>query len=373
MATQAGGNSGGYAEVFRYDVFISYAHGPRDAAGRGPLKRWSHQFRDLLETNLEYFGIDPARIFFDDGARLDERLDPHAALATQFGEELAASAMLQVHVSPPYLKSEWCGRELAAWTAALPRKPGGPDRRISLIRVGDTADAPWPEALAPGGTQLPGVRFHDEGVVYPWGWNLDYDGAAPTAMFSDALTTTAAFLAKRIKEIQDDMQRRAAEARQVRMLEGGTAGVKSVYLHGRERESALWQRTADDLRRLDVEVRPFNPAPDDDEGQEWESLSKVASRCEAMLLVGGDRYDLDADLDVVGRDRRNYIQAKFRKFLPCAVIDRANLGNAGFVRAAQLRGIDWLDAGRADWGDAFRSWLGDAAQRAAAKYGLDPV
>lgn len=369
---QGGDRQGAWvSDPFRYDLFISYAHGPRDAKGRGPLQRWSQQFRDLLEVNLSLYLGRPARIFFDEGERLNESLDALAPLETQFAQDMAQSAMLQVHVSRPYLGSKWCAHELNGWLASLPTKLGGIERRISVVRVGDTGDTAWPEALAPNGTQLPGNRFHDEGSIIPWGFNLDFGGNAPSPAYSAELINTAGVIHRRLVELDSEARRRVAEAEQVRALDAGTAGVRSVYLHGRVRETDLWNRTADELTRLDVEVRPVAPAPDEDEADVWKSLSRVASQCEAMLLVGGNAFELDADLDVVGRDRRAYIQSKFSKFLPCAVVDRTGLKNDRFLRAAKLRGIDWLDARTPEWGDGFRGWLGDAARRTANKYGLD--
>ncbi|WBH16815.1 hypothetical protein [Sphingomonas radiodurans] len=360
------------SDPFRYDLFISYAHGPRLPNGHGPLKRWSKQFRDLLEVNLSLYLGRPARIFFDEGERLNESLDALASLETQFAQDLAHSAMLQVHVSRPYLGSKWCAHELNGWLAGLPTKLGGVERRISVVRVGDTGDIVWPEALAPGGTQLPGNRFHDEGSIVPWGMNLDFEGDAPSPAFSAELINTAGVIHRRLMELDSEARRREAEAQQVRALDAGITGVRSVYLHGREREADWWNRTADELTQLDVEVQPITgPAPDEDEGDVWRSLSRVASQCEAMLLVGGNAYELAADLDVVGRDRRNFIQSKFSKFLPCAVVDRTGLKNDRFLRAAKLRGIDWLDARTPEWGDGFRGWLGDAARRTANKYGID--
>jgi hypothetical protein len=361
-----------FSDAFRYDLFISYAHGLPGPNGDGPLKRWSRQFRDLLEENLSFLSGSPARIFFDDGSRADESLDPLATLETQFGEKLAQSAMLQVHMSKYYLRSKWCGRELARWLESLPDKVGGPDRRISVVRLSETGDIAWPDALAPSGTQLPGNRFHDRESELPWGFGRDFS-TAPTEAFNAELITTAGVIHRRLTEIREAFDRRAAEAAQVRALDAGTSGVRSVYLHGRQREKEIWSRTAEELTRLDVEVQPFQPAPDDDEGETWNTLSKVASRCEAMLLVSADPFELGADLDMIGRERRNYIQSKFRKFLPCAVVDRTGLKNDLFLRAAKLRGIDWLDAQTPGWGGSFQSWLVDAAKRTAAKYGIDPA
>lgn len=374
------GTSGGddwpeYGQAFAYDLFISYAHGPVGETGRGPLQSWSRQFQQLLKLNLPLLGVDPARIYFDNGTRAEDRVDSLAPLDEQFAAALKKSAMLQVHVSNHYLKSKWCAKELAAWLACQPTKPGSADRRISLIRVGDTGDKPWPDALQPGGTQLPGPFFHDRGTPVPWGLNQDFEQNVPSPAFNTALINEAGAIARRIEELKGELRRRAAEERQVRLMAAGaaTGAPPPIYLHGRARERPLWDKVAADLTTVGMEIRPSRPAPDDDEQTPWGNYSKVASGCVAMVLVGNDPSDLDVELDVIGRDRRNYIRSRFGKFLPCAVLDRAGLKTPQAERSARLRDVDWLEAGHDDWPLTFKSWLETTAARVTAdKYGVTP-
>ena len=92
-----------------------------------------------------------------------------------------------------------------------------------------------------------------------------------------------------------------------------------------------------------------------------------------MLLVGADQFELDDDLDVIGRDQRNLIQARFQRYLPCAVVDRKGLRSDAFVDAATIRGIEWLDGTRSDWTSEVPPWIARSAATAAAKYGVSPA
>ncbi|MEA3065661.1 MAG: hypothetical protein QOJ27_2113 [Sphingomonadales bacterium] len=354
---------------FTHDIFISYAYGPKDG-DYAPLKEWSSQFRALLQLNLQLAGINPLAIWFDDNRDRDHGIDALEELDKQFTAEIKASALLQTHVSSFYLGSRWCAQELAKWVEALPAKPGGKERRISIVRVGDTAGEPWPEALAPNGEQLPGHLFHEPATSVPLGINRDWKGRAPCDKFNQMMLDLSSVLRNRLLELEQELDQRAAERNQVRDLLSGNP--RSIYLHGRASRRAEWHETRDQLLGLGMEVRPLSPVPDDDEGPAWRKLTHIASRCQAMLLLGADQFELDDDLDVIGRDQRNLIQARFQRYLPCAVVDRKGLRSDAFVNAASIRGIEWLDGTKSDWTDDVPPWIARTAATAARKYGISP-
>lgn len=355
---------------FENDIFISYAYGPKDR-DYAPLQHWSSQFRTQLKLNLMLAGIVPLGIWFDDRRDSDHGIDPMDELGKQFTDEIGASALLQTHVSSFYLTSHWCAQELAKWVETLPAKPGGKERRISVVRVGDTGGESWPEALAPNGEQLPGHFFHEPGSPVPLGISMDWQGHAPCKAFNAAMIDLSSVLRNRLQELGQELDRRAAEMNQVRDLLSGSP--RSIYLHGRASHRAEWRETRDQLLELGLEVRPLSPAPDDDEGPAWPKLTRIASRCQAMLLLGADQFELDDDLDVIGRDQRNLIQARFQRYLPCAVVDRKGLRSEAFVKAAAVRGIEWLDGTKSGWTDDVPPWIARTAETAARKYGVPPA
>lgn len=352
---------------YRHDIFISYAHGPAfgDVA---PLRDWSRQYHELLVANLRLMDIDPISVYLDGNRDRDDAIDPLDELGAQLADAVGGSAMLQVHLSNRYLRSEWCKRELAAWAESLPGKAGAKDRRISVTRLMDTGQAPWPDLLQPGGNQLPGVAYFTPGEDGPWGLNLDFEGKAPNDEFARAILLEVGAIRKRLQELRDELLKQAAAKSQLRNLEG--PGQKTIYLHGREAQRREWDATRRELGTLNVEIRPSGPAPDDDDPVRWDKLSNVASRCDAMLMVGADRFELDDDLDLVGRERRALIQARFSRYLPCAVVDRANLRSEAFVRAASRRDVAWLNGQGANWQNQVQAWLADSTAATADKYGL---
>ncbi len=119
---------------------------------------------------------------------------------------------------------------------------------------------------------------------------------------------------------------------------------------------------------------PGEPEPldADDDSRKRNEYARLASRCDAMVLVGADGLNLDFDLDVVGRERRNFIASKYRKYLPCAVFDRrGNLARPARVSNARRFGIDWIDPNACDWPDYIKVWLQSSAEKVRQRYGLD--
>jgi hypothetical protein len=90
-----------------------------------------------------------------------------------------------------------------------------------------------------------------------------------------------------------------------------------------------------------------------------------------MLLVGADDDTLDIDIDLIGSDRRELIFSGFGRYLPCAVVDMAGLGNPLFIRAAQRRDIGWIDGSQPKWPSQFQAWLSQTAGRTADQYGVE--
>jgi hypothetical protein len=248
-------------------------------------------------------------------------------------------------MSPHYLGSAWCEKELECWRRSQ-SKIGGPERRTAVARIFKTDHKDWPAALKDAsGEALPGWWFHArDGAEEPWGWMLGWNGLAPNEEFAAAMINLAGALRKRLCEIDEELTRREHERRQVAALQAGQ--VKAIYLHARDEHRRWWEETSHRLDSIGVEVKPGDPEPsttDEDESLRG-NLARIASRCDPMLLVGVDRFALDDDIDLIGRDRRNYIRSRFQKYLPCAIVDCVGLQNEQRLRAARNRDIAWFDA-----------------------------
>jgi TIR domain len=91
---------------------VSYSHGDVNQAGNSLLKDWSVQFVDLLNKNLCIILRHQVSVFLDDSESHENALDRLASLTDQLKTKIEKSALLQVLMSPHYLGSEWCAKEL---------------------------------------------------------------------------------------------------------------------------------------------------------------------------------------------------------------------------------------------------------------------
>ena len=91
--------------VFEDDLFISYAHIDNQPLAEG-LKGWVETFHERLKIRLEQLTGEPARIW------RDRKLSGNEIFAETLVTRLSKVSLLVVVLSPPYIKSEWCLREL---------------------------------------------------------------------------------------------------------------------------------------------------------------------------------------------------------------------------------------------------------------------
>src|SRR5438105_1963542 len=90
---------------FEDDLFISYAHIDNQPLADG-LKGWVKTFHERLKIRLEQLTGEPARIW------RDRKLQGNDIFAETLVARLSKAAILVVVLSPRYVKSEWCLKEL---------------------------------------------------------------------------------------------------------------------------------------------------------------------------------------------------------------------------------------------------------------------
>lgn len=90
---------------FEDDLFISYAHIDNQPLAEG-LKGWVETFHERLKIRLEQLTGEPARIW------RDRKLQGNDVFAETLVARLSKSAILVAVISPRYVKSDWCRKEL---------------------------------------------------------------------------------------------------------------------------------------------------------------------------------------------------------------------------------------------------------------------
>ena len=374
---------------YRYDAFVSYGHADVELVGDSHLKHWCQLFVDELRKEIaaELARKQPrsriVSMFLDDSTRPDAAVDPALPLSTQLHDAIRGSALLLVLMSPHFLNSAWCRKELQYWAATQAKKPGSPDGRIHVVRVLPTDDALWPDELrepAQAGergqrTVLPGYWFfdrvraaEDEEAVRPFGYRRDLAKDAPEK-FVNELVDVSSRIARRLRMLAtelEDIHRQRLEKQQL-----AASGEQIVYLYARESHDRIWQSAWDELRISGYIVEPGGPEPIIPEREEEIGSERVQrlKRCSALLLLGADPVHLDTDMGAIGYDCRNLARSRWKKHLPCAVIDKVGVGLRTPQRlslAQESYGIGWVDATAQGWTGELRTWLAQNAELAVA-------
>lgn len=129
---------------FDQDAFISYAHIDNEPLTPGQ-KGWVTQFHATLQAMLSQRLGEKARIWRDD------KLDGNDVFADEIVDQFAKTALLVSILSPRYVRSEWCTRELRKFCEAAARTGGvtigNKSRVFKVIKTPFETGAPLPEPV----------------------------------------------------------------------------------------------------------------------------------------------------------------------------------------------------------------------------------
>lgn len=134
------------------DVFVSYAHldnRPLYTGGQG----WVTEFHRLLEIRLgELLGKKP-RIY------RDEKLAGNDEFGSELIDRLVSAPLFLSIMTPPYINSQWCARELQAFCDAMLKRPSA-GNKLPLFKVLKTPVAP--DKQPPAVQSCLGFKFYTE-------------------------------------------------------------------------------------------------------------------------------------------------------------------------------------------------------------------
>ena len=143
---------------FDQDAFISYAHIDNEPLTPGQ-KGWVTQFHATLQTMLSQRLGEKARIWRDD------KLGGNDVFAAEIVDQFTHTALLVSILSPRYLRSEWCTRELREFCEVAARTGGitlgNKSRVFKVVKTPVEISTALPEAVQ----QTLGYEFYatDEG------------------------------------------------------------------------------------------------------------------------------------------------------------------------------------------------------------------
>ncbi len=341
---------------FEYDVFVSYSHGAIGRESDAPLRDWTLELINRLETDIRAVDTEFDDLFI----WRDESIDPTIQITDELRGKVKSSGILLIVMSPRYLTSSWCKDELE-WFRQQIQERERDQGRIFVIRALRTDESQWPEFIRDArGNSLIGFLFHDNHNAMPYGWR---SSTANNEAYVRELWRLQTALTRRLRDVRVNAERRS-KAFAPPPLAG--SGQKRVYLHARPEHAGAY----DEVKRILVEdgVAPLSAVADPGRDiADWmrESRARIetAKRCDAMALVRADGNEkFIGDLLEIGVDERERIQSARGAALPCAVLDRSGenlpIDVSGY-------GIQRFDVGRADWRSEFQGWLKQAQESSA--------
>jgi hypothetical protein len=263
---------------YEYDIFISYGH-VDDEDPAGDVKGWV----DLLVERLPrvvagYLGKKP-RIWRD-----ERSLRGNDLLRAAIGEGVARSRLFVPIVSPRYVLSDWCRRELETFCASGSVAGAGADaHRSRIFKIVKTPPLPQhpkePEVLR----DLIGYQFYEMEGDMPREFSPD---VAPSKdqRYWDALGRLA-------WDITNMLVAAPAGAGPDADPKGGAGPAKFVYLAettsdlAKEREAVR-----DELRQRGYEVLPEQRLPLEERRAAEEAVRRDLARCQLSVHMVGARY-----------------------------------------------------------------------------------
>jgi hypothetical protein len=362
-------------EPFKHDLFVSYSHGSIDGRGTSLLKTWSGEFVEDLERQIRQIRhFRAVRVFLDQNQRPGQGVDPTAPLTETLKDEIAASALLVILMTPDYLASRWCEQERDWWISRHMPDAIGAGGRIFVCRVLPNVEdlpwepehdhKPWPSALKDSaGEALPGFWFHSrddvDDATVPFRW----DGVTHDLNeYDQARRELIRVVTARLRKIKQRLNERRREKESQTGLAG--PGRKIIYLHGREAHAEAWQRARDALVRSGYVIYPSVPETNllSQELLDFRQIKAARHKrilqlgeCDAILIlcVAYPSDELDIDLAAIGRKDRESARDLSNKFLPCAVLD---LVGKPIDKATEFA-IERLDGRKLGWEMEVASWL----------------
>jgi len=365
-------------EPYTSDIFISYSHGDVRGVGDSNFKQWSASFWRELHREFEaHDDLEGLTIFFDSSDRPTESVDPFVNLDSHLEEQASNAAVFLPLISPRYLKSEWCLRELNWWRTAQEKHQLDTKGRLAPVLIWGTPPVGtpnWPEALKPVGlSQLSGVNFFSrENALLrpqPFGWPGTGE-RIEDARFFDPLLDIVGYLRQHLLSFKQIVAERS--------LSGPKPvddGVKpSIYLHGRDDSPKEWDAVADALSNAGFPVLPDGPEPVETDAAKRARIREqrigTMSGCDALLVVGPEETAVfNEELMILGKadrglaiDRAERVLGQPGKRLPCGVIDTvADPGRARRRKAwAENNRLGWFSISDPAWVGQASEWLGGA-------------
>lgn len=330
---------------FDKHAFISYAH--IDNEPLTPHQQgWVTQFHATLRTMLSQ------RLGKDAEIWRDPQLSGNDLFADEIIDQFARTATLISIVSPRYLTSEWCQRELNAFCAAAGRSigvvVGNKSRVFKVVKTPLDKDVPLPPSMQ----QTLGYDFYADDAGYPQELDPAY-GEQAKQQFLRALGKLAYDLSKSLHQLAN-AQAGAAEPAPALADSAALPERPPIFLAecGRDLRRARAE-LATALEMHGFEVLPNSTLPSTEDALVPE-LERLLARCSLSIHLVGSSVGQVPD----GDSGQSLVMLQNR-----VAAERSGYSSPGSGHRS-LRRLIWLPAGVASARSEQQAFI-DALQRDA--------
>ena len=263
-------------------IFISYAHADNKPYADG-AKGWVSNF---VEQLLNAIGMKEGGSGIE--CWMDHRLEPHRAVDDELRKRILDSKCIIAFMSPRYLESEWCGKEMDTFVKLV--GGGKANDRVFLVELQPTERKKW----HPGIHQISVAKFWSSSLDKPTPKQLGWPVPKLTAdeQYWEELNSLADSLANQINSLsatpkEPPKQEPTAE----KALSFNVASSKVVWM-GDPNDDVLeqWEALATLLQNHHHQVLPkFTGAyPNHDETLYRQSLSGDLAKADLLIQLLGN-------------------------------------------------------------------------------------
>lgn len=321
--------------AFDLDAFISYAHIDNEPLTPGQ-KGWVTQFHATLQAMLSQRLGERARIW------RDEKLDGNDVFADEIVQKFLKTAVLVSILSPRYVRSEWCTRELREFCEAAARtggiSTGNKSRVFKVIKTPFEATVPLPDAVQ----RTLGYEFYELDNGDPQELDPVF-GEQARQQFLSKLSNLSWELAKSLKQLSH-----ATASNDPKQ-----AGSVVFLAHCGRDQRAAREQLAIELRMHGHEVLPTEQLPATEEELVPELKAQLV-RCALSIHLVGRSVGVVPD----GPSGRSLVMLQNELAAECA-------------RVGALRRIIWLPAGLSGERREQQGFIEALQSDAALQHGAD--
>ncbi len=255
------------------DIFISYAHLDNQPLSPGE-DGWITRFHATLQALLNMRLGHPSRIWRDD------KLQGNDVFSDEIMQQFADTAVLLSILTPRYLNSEWCTREISEFCAAAEHAGGIVfENKARVFKVLKTP-VETEETLPPVTKELLGYEF----FAYDNDVPLELD-AAYGEEYGQAYKRKVAQLASDLSKLLKQLEATHSEIPQPFSAQKSTVYLAECSFDQRESREIL----AGELQQHGYRILPDRPLPRD-ETDYVEAVKSMLQQCVFSIHLIGDTY-----------------------------------------------------------------------------------